>query len=64
MDSTGGCVKLKTVILIEIKQTSGRNTFIAESLCCTEFFVGLGVSGVIEIDYTEVWSVLHFFSVR
>ena len=55
---------MKTVILIEIKQTSARNTFIAESLCCTEFFVGLGVSGVIEIDYTEVWSVLHFFSVR
>ena len=32
MDSTGGCVKLKTVILIEIKQTSARNTFIAESV--------------------------------
>ena len=48
--STGGCVKLKTVT--EIRRSSVRDTFIAECLSRTEFSVGLGASGKIEI---EVW---------
>ena len=50
-ESAGGCVKLKTVT--EIRQSSDRYTFIAESihiLSCTEFFVGLGAIGEIETE--------------
>ena len=49
-ESMGRCVKLKTVT--EIRRSSARDTFIAESAClsCTEFRVGLGASGKIETE--------------
>ena len=49
-ESTEGCVKLKTVT--EIRRSSARDTFIAESGClsCTEFRVGFGASGKIETE--------------
>ena len=34
----------------ERRQSSGRDTFTAEYLSCTEFFVGLGASGQIETE--------------
>ena len=48
VESMGGCVKMKTVT--EIRRSSAHNTFIAECLSCTQFFVGLGASGEIEIE--------------
>ena len=45
-ESTGGCVKLKTVT--EIRRNSVCDTFIAECLSCAEFLVGLAASGKIE----------------
>ena len=50
-ERTGRCVKLETVT--EIRQSSARHTFIAESvniLSRTEFFVGLGATGEIETE--------------
>ena len=49
-ESTGWCVKLKTVT--EIRRSSARDTVIADSLSCTEFFIGLEASGNIQ---TEAW---------
>ena len=47
-ESTGGCVKLKTVS--EIRRRCDPDTFTVECLSCTEFFVGLGSSGEIETE--------------
>ena len=48
--SATGCVKLKT--LTEIRRSSARDTFTAESvyLVLSEFFVGLGASGEMETE--------------
>ena len=46
--SMEGYVKLKTVT--EIRQSSAHGRFIAESLSCTKFFVGLGASGGLETE--------------
>ena len=51
---------MKTVT--EIRRSSSRDTFIAESLSCTEFFVGLGASG--EIETEVVCFTVVVFSVR
>ena len=44
-EPAAGCVKLKTVT--KRRRSSSHNTFIAECLSCTEFFVWLGASGEI-----------------
>ena len=44
-ESSGGCVKLKTVT--EIRRSSARDR---ECLSCIEFFVGLEASGEMETE--------------
>ena len=57
-ESTGGCVKLKTVT--EIRQSSARDTFIAESVYLViEFFITVRVADILVLRCLRKLSKFH-----